>query len=108
MSRTIENQTTNNEVTLSLQKTLVSLKRAICEFEILAQETNQLFDVYEFLADYLGYTENTIRHWFSRRTKLGAEELAKVCMALGDYRPIEVYMLEVKDYFKLTKTTTGI
>lgn len=104
MSTTIIKQSNYNEVTVGMQKTLSSLKRSIHEFELLAQESNQLFDVYSFLSNYLGYTETTIRHWFSRHTKLGAEDLAKVCMALGDLRPVETYLLEIKEYMKLTKT----
>lgn len=83
-------QSSNNGLSVYFHKK--SLLRALQDYEFERRKCDRNFDVYEFIGELLGHTSTTIRKFFQKfdrtGTKLGTEDLLRVCILLGTDAPI--------------------
>jgi len=90
---------------------LLTLKECILDYENRrkAKIENRIerlkFKATRFLSsEILGYKDDTTVHKFinksTSRVKLGADQLADICIEMEDIRPVEDYLFEIKESIK--------
>jgi len=75
------------------------LKRCMKDY---AEDKGEEFDVFEFVGDFIGHTEDTVRKWFNpydtTKTKLGADDLLKICILLRTDLPLRALHNDFKKF----------
>ena len=77
----------------ALRRLPIILKRCIEDFEDFKRDETQddLFDVYEYIAEQLSLSTHTIRTWLNRFNpsypKL--DQLENLCRVIGDKKPLQ-------------------